>query len=333
MQNSKGNYEKTILTIASLVAIGVSAWLVMESQGFEDSLELAQSSSRNDLNAPNTQAVVEATETLKKKYLWASPLRNGKAVPLNKSVLLVMKDGQLFDLLLPEPQFRPPMTNIFLTGDPAKNPPEGQLPHLFSPNVGDLDADDDGFSNLEEFNGKTDARDPAKMPPLTNKLFLRQRISHDYILKLVGSGDGTTFQIQRLKPEPKSSKFVPLNEQFGFEKGVVRFKLLTARKDTIQHPTLGPMDVYVLKVLDLSTNKEFELVQAKDINLAEYEAELEFRWKKSQVIPGVREGKVFQLPGVGQSYYIRKLDEDKAIISPVGNDGKATEEMIEIKQR
>lgn len=126
---------------------------------------------------------------------------------------------------------------------------------------------------------------------------------------------------------------MPLNEQFGFEKGVVRFKLLTARKDTIQHPTLGPMDVYVLKVLDLSTNKEFELVQAKDINLAEYEAELEFRWKKSQVIPGVREGKVFQLPGVGQSYYIRKLDEDKAIISPVGNDGKATEEMIEIKQR
>lgn len=333
MQNSQGNYEKIILTIASLVAIGVSAWLVVESQGFEDSLTLAQSTPRNDLNPPNTQAVVEATETLKKKYSWVSPLRNGKAVPLNKSVLLVMKDGQLFDLLLPEPQFRPPMTNVFLTGDLTKNPPESQLPHIFSPNVGELDADDDGFSNLEEFNGKTDARDPAKMPPLTNKLFLHQRISHDYILKLVGSGDGTTFQIQRLKPEPKSSKFVPMNEEFGFEKGVVRFKVLSSKKDTIQHPTLGPMDVFVLKVLDLSTNKEFELVQGKEVNLAEYEAELEFLWKKRQVIPGVKEGKVFQLPGVGQSFYIRKLDEDKAIISPLGNDGKPTEQMIEVKQR
>jgi hypothetical protein len=331
MQNSQGNYEKTILTIASLVAIGVAAWLVFESQGFEESLALAQASSKNDLNPPNTKAVVEATETLKKKYSWVSPVRNGKAVPLNKSVLLVMKSGQLFDLLLPEPKFREPMTNIFLTGDLTKNPPESQLPDIFSPNVGDLDADEDGFSNLEEFNAKSDPRDPVKMPPLTSKLFLRQRISHDYILKLV-SGDGTTFQIQRLKPEPKSSKFVPLNEQFGFEKGVVRFRIVSSKKDTVQHPTLGPMDVFILKILDLSTNKEFELVQGKELNLAEYEAELEFRWKKRQIIPGVREGKVFQLPGVGKSYYIRKLEETKALISPLGNDGKPASETIEIQQ-
>jgi hypothetical protein len=331
MQNSQGNYEKVILTLSSLLAIGVAVWLVLESQGFEESLALAEPAAQSGMNPPDKLKVVEATETIKKKYSWVSPERNGKAVPLNKSVLLVMKDGQLFDLLLPEPKFRPPMTNIFLTGDLSKNPPETQLPDIFSPNVGDLDADGDGFSNLEEFIAKTDPRDATKMPPLTNKLFLRQRISHDYILKLV-SGDGATFQVQRLKPEPKASKFVAMNEEFGFEKGVIRFKLLSSKKETIQHPTLGPKEASIVKVLDLSTKKEFELVQGKEVNLAEYEAELEFRWQKSHTIPGVKEGKTFQLPGLGISYYILKLEETKAVIAPLGKDGKPTLETIEIQQ-
>ena len=332
MQNSQGSYEKIILTIASILAIGVAVYLVLESKGFEENLTLAQGNSKNDLTPPNKQAVVDATDTLKKKYSWVSPERNGKPVPLNKSVLLVMKLGETmpFDLLLPEPQFRPPMTNQFLTGDTTKIPPESPLPDIFSPNVGELDADGDGFSNLEEFTAKTDPRDANSMPPFTDKLVLRQRISHDYILKLV-SGDGATFQIQRLKPT-KASVFKPLNEEFGFDRGVTRFKLLGAKKETIQHPTLGPMDAYVANVLDLSTNKEFELTQGVEKNLAEYEAELEFRWKKRHSIPGVREGKTFQLPGLGVTYFILKLEETKAVIAPLGKDGKPTPQTIEIKQ-
>lgn len=332
MQNSQGNYEKIILTISSLLAIGVAGYLVFLSQGFEEGLAHAQAVSRNDLNPPNTKAVVDAIDTIRKKYSWLSPVRNGKPVPLNKSVLLVMKSGELFDLTLSDPKFREPMTNIFLTGDKSKSPPEAPLHHIFSPNVGDLDEDNDGFSNLEEFKAGTDPRDPAKMPPLTNKLVLRQRISHDYILKLV-SGDGTTFQIQRLKPDPKSSKFVPLNEEFGFEKEkkATRFKILSSEKKTIQHPTLGPMEAFVLKVLDLSTNKEVEVTQGKEVNLAEYEAQFEFLWKKKQSIPGVKEGKTFQLPGLGVTYHILKLEETKAIIA-LDVKGKPSSQTIEISQ-
>lgn len=330
MQNSQGNYEKVILTISSLLAIGAAGFLIFQSSAFEDSLLLPQGASRNDLNAPDNAAVVTGIDTLKKKYAWLSPDRSGKPVPLNKSVLLVMKGGELFDLLLPEPQLRPPMTNLFLTGDRTQNPPEAELPNIYSPNVGDLDADNDGFSNLEEFTAKTDPRSDSSMPPLTNKLVLRQRISHDYILVLKGGSDGT-FQIQRLQPS-KGSVFKPLNEEFGFDKGVTRFKLLEAQKQTIQHPTLGPMEAYVVKALDLSTNKPFELVQGKETNLAEYEAELEFRWKQRQPIPGVKEGKTFQLPGLGKTYHIWKLEENKAVISPLGSDGKPTPEKIEIQQ-
>ncbi len=329
MQNRQGNYEKTILIISSLLAIGVAVFLILESQGFEESLALPQGFSKNDLNAPDSQRVKDATETMKKKYSWLSPVRNEKAAPLNKSVMLVMKDGKLFDLLLPEPKLREPMTNLFLTGDLTKTPPEAQLPNIFSPNVGQLDADSDGFSNLEEFNAKTDPRDASSMPPYTDKLFLTKRISHDYILLLKGGSDGT-FQIQRSVPS-RASVFKPLNEEFGFDKNTIRFKILSFRKETAE-TKFGPKEIFILKVLDLSTQKEFEMVEGKEVNLADYEAEFEFRWKKRQIVPGVKEGGTFQLPGLGKTFYILKLEETKAIISPLGADGKPTKETIEIKQ-
>ena len=330
MQNRQGNYEKTILIISSLIALIVAVLLIFESQGFEESLILQQGSSKNDFNAPDKQKVDDATDTMKKKYTWLSPVRNSKAVPLNKSVLLVMKDAKLFDLLLPEPKLRDPMTNIFLTGDLTKSPPEEPLPNIFSPNVGDLDADSDGFWNLEEFNGGTDPRDPNSMPPFTNKLFLIRRISHDYILQLRPGSDGSTFQITRLVPT-KGSVFKPINEEFGFDKGTTRFKILSAKKATIE-TKFGPKEAYILTILDMSTKKEFELEEGKDVNLADYEAEFEFRWKKRQVIPGVKEGGTFQLPGLGKSYFIHKVEENKATISPLGPDGKPTTATIEIKQ-
>ncbi len=329
MQNRQGSYEKIILTIAALAAIGTAAYLVLESQGFEESIQIGDAAARKELNAPNTAEVGDAIDTIKKKYSWLSPKRNGKPVPLNKSVLLVMKDAELFDLLLPEPQLRPPMTNAYLIGDKSKMPPEPPLPGIFSPNVGALDADADGFTNLEEFEAKTNPRDASSMPPLTSKLFLRQRISHDYILKLVG-GSGGTFQIQRTVPT-KVSVFKPLNEEFGFDKGTLRFKILSSRQDTIQHPTLGPMQAHILKIYDMSTKKEFELVQGKELNLAEYEAEFEFRWKKRITIPGVKEGKTFQLPGLGVTYHVIKLEETQAEIAP-DDKGKPSKEVITVKQ-
>lgn len=340
MQNRQGNYEKTILIISSLLAIGVAVFLILESQGIEESLILPQASSKNDLNAPDSQKVAEATTTMSKKYSWGSPVRNEKAVPLNKSVLLVMKDQKLFDLLLPEPKFREPMTNIFLTGDKTKNPPEEQLPGIFSPNVGALDADNDGFWNLEEFNAKTDPRDPSSMPPYTDKLFMRRRISHDYILLLKGGSEGT-FQITRSVPT-KGNVFKRVDEPFGFDTSSKdpaisgnRFKILSAKSEKVQDPKTGSeKDQATLKMLDMSTNKEFELVQGKETNLAEYEAEFEFRWKVRKTISGIniKEGGTFQLPGLGKTYYILKLEENKAIISPLGPDGKPTKETIEIKQ-
>lgn len=321
MQKSSGNYEKIILILAAVAAIGTAGYLVLLAQGFEESLVLPDAVARNNMNPPDNKSVVEAIGTISKRYTWTPPVIGKKSIPLNKSVLLVMKGSEIFDLYVDKPAFREPMTNIFLVGNKEKMPPEDALPNIFSPNVGDLDADEDGFSNIEEFNAKTDPRDPKSMPPFTDKLVLKQRVSNDYVLKLLGGEDTGTFQVRRMIPEPAKSTFAALNAEFGFDRGVNRFIALSFEKKKVNHPKLGEMDAYFVKMRDNATKAEFTLEQGVEKNLAEYEAQFEFRWKQVDVIPNVKKEKTFQLPRVGTTFYVIDILDNKAIICPVGPDG------------
>jgi hypothetical protein len=161
---------------------------------------------------------------------------------------------------------------------------------------------------------------------------LKQRIANDYILMLNSGEDSGTFQIRRIKPEPARSVFTSVGTEFGFDKGVNRFVVLSFTKKKIKHAALGEIDAYVVKLKDNATQSEFELVQKEEKNLAEYEAQFEFRWKQLDVIAGVKKGKVFQLPRVGTSYFVREIEETRAVISPVDNTGVAKPETIEIRQ-
>lgn len=334
MQKSSGKYEKVVLILSVVAAIATSGYLVLLSQGFEESLTLPTAVSRNNVNPPDNKGVVDAINTISKRYTWVPPSIQNKSVPLNKSVLLVRKGNEIFDLYVEKPVFRAPMTNAFLVGDREKDPPEDSLPNIFSPNVGDLDADEDGFSNLEEFIRKTDPRDPSKMPPHTDKLVLKQRISNDYVLKLLGGEDSGNFQVRRLVPEPAKSAFITLNTEFGFDKGVGRFVALSFEKKKVTHPTLGEIDAYSLKMRDNANQSEFTLEQGVDKNLAEYEAQFLFRWKQEDIIPSVKKGKTFQLPRVGTTYYVVDIEPSKAIICPVDSKGDPVlTEKIEIQQK
>ena len=317
MQNRKGNYEKVLLGIAGVVALGVAGYLIWSSQNFEEKLVVLPARTNNTPTKPPTDQVKAAVQRIQQKVTWVSPVVNNKAVPLNKSVLLIRKDGQLYDLQVAEPMLRPPMTNEFL----VKN----DLPNIESPNVGDLDPDADGFSNLEEFEKQTNPRDPASSPPPTDKLFLKQRITHDYILQLNSSTP--PFQIKRIKPEPARSKFVGLNEEFGFDKGVERFKALSFTSKTVDDPRTGEKDVSELVVLDKANNKEFTLVRGTETNLAEYEAEFEFRLKTIETRT-VKQGETFQIPGIGQTYRVLEIEENQAVIAPLQPDGSTGPSMI-----
>lgn len=318
MQNKKGNYEKGILATCFLIAISLSAYLVWDSQSIADRLVLKSASSKNDLNPPPTDVVKAVMQRLTEKVTWVSPVVKGKAVPLNKSVILMQKGDELFDLQTEDNVLRPPMTNEFL----IKN----NLPNIESPNVGALDPDNDGFSNEEEFLAKpqTNPMDSGSHPPVTEKLFLKQRITHDYKIKLNSSSP--PFQVQRIAPEPKASKFVSPNDEFGFDRGVIRFKALSFEAKSVKDPTIGEKDVSELKCLDISTQKEFILIRGSETNLAEYEAEFEFRIGQAEVRK-VKQGETFQIPGIGMTFKVLSIEETQAVIVPVDGDKPAGEQI------
>eukprot|EP01031_Cornospumella_fuschlensis_P004051 gene4051-5061_t len=89
MQNRKGKYEKVLLTIAGLAALGTAGFLYWKSQNFNERLVTLPSQSRNDPGKPPIDQVNAAMKRLTEKITWLSPVKDNKAVPLNKSVLLL----------------------------------------------------------------------------------------------------------------------------------------------------------------------------------------------------------------------------------------------------
>lgn len=314
MNQRTGNYEKKLLVAMALLAIAVAGLLIWKSSGLQDTLVLKKVTPKDELGEIPVAKAEEATKRLSTVFDWKAPVLSGKAVPLNKSILLVVKDDQLFDLFVPDPALRPPMTNEFLVSN--------DLPDILHANVGELDPDEDGFSNEEEFMAKTSPKDPASKPAATNKLFLKERITNDYIVHLKSST--LPVQVQRMAPEPKKSVFVTPGKDFGFDPGAVRFKAIAFEKKVVPDPKTGEKDVSELKVLDTATNKEVVLIRGEDLNLAEYEAKFEFLLDGTKEFT-VKKGERFQLPGTGDSYLVLDVLETEATIAKLDGSGNQSE--------
>jgi hypothetical protein len=314
MNQRKGNYEKKLLVAMALLAVIVAGLLIWQSNGLADTLVLKKVTPKDELGEIPVAKAEEAISRLSTVFDWKAPALAGKSVPLNKSILLVVKDDQLFDLFVPNPALRPPMTNEYLVNN--------DLPDILYANVGELDPDEDGFSNEEEFMAKTNPKDAASKPTATNKLFLKERITNDYIVHLKSST--LPVQVQRMAPEPKKSVFVSPGKDFGFDAGVMRFKASTFEKKVVPDARTGEKDVSELKFLDTATNKEYVMVRGQDLNLAEYEAKFEYVLDGSKEFT-VKKGERFQLPGTGDTYLVLDVLETEASIAKLDPSGNQSE--------
>lgn len=318
MQKSQSKYERIILAVAALLAIAGSAWMVMQTGGFADSLKIAKANPKQEFGPiDNATATAEgAIARLTAPYkAWVSPVMNNKAVPLNKAVLLVMKDSQIYDLYVEQPQLRPPMTNEFLRSH--------ALAYL-SPNVGDLDPDADGFPNLEEFQKGTNPKDPKSHPPVTDRLFLVQRISHDFLITLKGTG--SPLQIRITTEDKKSKGWFAEGEGKAFGPGD-RFVIKRFEKKIVPDPKLGEKDVSELTVEDRLRKNNVVLVKDVEVNIADYEALFEFRLGRTAQFQ-YKKGDTFRIPDYPDTtYVVLDIQEDSVVIAPL-EGGKPGKEIV-----
>lgn len=301
MANRESNYDKIILTVSAVLALAVAGYLFMLKSSFADKLVSSSSTPKSEFGVIPVEEVKAAVGNLQKTFNWVSPVRANKPVPLNKSIPIVLKEGQLYDMFVETPPLRPPMTNKFLR--------DYDLDYL-SPNVGDLDPDEDGFSNVEEFNKGTNPKSPTDHPPVTDKLFFKERVQNSYILTL--QSPALPLLIQRTEPSRGSVFVQAVPSAFGFEKGIEpRFKALEfTKKETPDHK-----DVSELQVEDVATAQKFTLVYRVPYNLAEFQVKLEYRLKVVQELPAIKKGDTFRLPEVATTFKVLEIAEDSATVA------------------
>lgn len=322
MQKRQSNYERIILVLLAVIAIAAAGWLISLAMGFAGTLQPRRVTSPNESVPPPIQNVESAIKrAIDVPKPWVAPVRNNKPVPLNKSVLLVLKGEDIIDMFLENPPLRPPMTNVYLR--------ENNL-EWKSPNVGELDPDSDGFNNLEEFDKGTKPRDAQNHPPVTDKLFMVERISKDYRVMLRNSSG----QVSLLDEPKKKTYFIDLTKvgsdppQFFGGNGD-RFKTVKFEKKVVPDPKVGEKDVSELTVEEIVSKKQIVLVLGTEQNLAEYSVRFEFRLKQVVGLAPVEKDGSFRIPGYeGTTYKVLDIKEDSAVVAPVKADGTLDKEVI-----
>jgi hypothetical protein len=306
MAKKSDNFDKNFLITAALLSVGGAAALFMAKGSFADQLVSDSVKRREEFPEVPVAEVEKAGAMLQKSFVWAQPEINSKSVPLNKSVSIIMQDGELVDLYTEKKPLRPPFSNKYLR--------DNDLDYL-SPNVGDLDPDADGYTNLEEFNGNTNPKDPKSTPPVETKLYFVNRVQDDYILKL--QNRLMPAQVRRVRPDPARSVFIDgAPKVFGFDPtSATRFEA-----KSFEVKRVGETEVPQLTVMDNASKEVFVLEYNVEKNLAEYQAEMEFRLQVVTKLK-VKKGDHFYLPKIGTKYLMQEVTEIDATVCPVKADG------------
>ncbi len=158
------NYEKAAVGGAAVAALGLAflGWTQVGGVA-EDFSSPTKGEGNNDPAVAVAPQVAKAASSLVRKLAWTRGDADGRQVDLFTGIpLFVKRDApELAVDLVTDPDIHPPIKNTWW------------IQYRLDPGFGDSpsrDPDGDGFSNLEEFNAKTDPADPASHPSFIDKL-------------------------------------------------------------------------------------------------------------------------------------------------------------------
>ncbi len=159
------NFEKTLLGVAGVAAVGFAALGFMKSSGVaEDFPPPPAGSPKNDVGVPEAEATAAAISSLKlNRVLEPSPDANGNPIDQFVGIRLFAdknNPNEPVDIRGGDP-VHPPIPNKWWI-ETGADPTYANSPAR--------DDDKDGFSNLEEFEAKTSPTNAKSVPALINKL-------------------------------------------------------------------------------------------------------------------------------------------------------------------
>ena len=251
------NYEKAAIGGAAVVALGLAAFGWMKVGSVEENFNVNLSGRGN-----NDPSVKDADLVPKAMASRAA----------DRSQTQADDEGRMVDFFTGIPLFvassAPTVSNDPYTSDPIHPPIPNSwwLNYKLDPGFGDSpqrDPDGDGFSNLDEFEGKTDPTDPKKYPSIIAKLKYVKDESTTFLLTPGFEADGgNTFKYEDSNSQSfrvSGANPVKPGELFFGDEGVAknRFKYLGSEVRKEMNERIGQeQDIAYFRVEDQKPNKK-----------------------------------------------------------------------------
>jgi hypothetical protein len=250
------NYEKAALGGAVAVALGLAYLGWSKFNSVDEAFGIGLKGAGNDKTAVvGAEKIPMAVQSMKLDRTWKQALDGERPVDLFTGIALFVKSSDPVKPvdLLKDPPIHPPVPNIWW------------IENRIDPGFADSparDPDGDGFSNLDEFQAKTDPNSSKSFPSLIAKLMYVKDESLGWVIR-PGYGSGNQFPFtyedtkgrkNRVKPAEMIS---PGGLFFDNEPMKGRFKLLghEVRKELNKKINVE-MEFTIVRIEDQKPNKK-----------------------------------------------------------------------------
>ena len=270
----------------------------------------------DEIPVPDRATVESARKFLDNEVKWVLPIKGQEApkpLPLFVSIPIVEIGGDLIDMNDPNAKaIRPPATNQWLLAN--------RLDYLDA-GVMQQDIDGDEYSNEEEWEAKSDPRDPSSHPPYTDKLHLLGRKQQSYVLLFQTMPDEKRFQIRQL---PSAAHPQPQNFMMtaGETSSDNMFRVESVERKEGRSDLGITVDQSELTVTYLPTGETVKLTRGLETTIPTYYAEFQFELGGGSKF-FVKKGDPFVLPvDPDTKYKLVDIQEQEAEISYEPEPGK-----------
>lgn len=328
------NYEKAAIGGGLVVAAGLAFLGWSKVNGVDQDFPSTNGGANNsNVSVQGAEQIPEALTSLARKREWSQGESDSRPVDLFTGIpLFVKRDaaGKTVDLRTDAP-VHPPIANNWWI--------ENRLDPGFADSPA-RDPDQDGFTNLEEYESKTNPNDPKSHPELVVKLKYQGDESLQWLLK-PGFPDGPGFTFKYFDNAKQDNRTaadaVPKPGDLFFVTGAMknRFKYLGAEERQEENPNTHATETKTyVKVEDQRPNKKGKVYEipnsipdAKVPNYYQYDRtallSLEAIGESGKQFK-IEENTRFALPSNNpkKEYLLKKVTPEAIEVEYTGADGK-----------